>query len=269
MVFPVQNSTSGTVDQVESIDKVENIDKVEMIPVGEALALEDSPHGEEVEAHTESDTQETHYDNHGNPFVIRHEGMNRQMRRAKNGIQQYAQLKQNQMAREMKALDKDGMKYQGERLTWGQLKDLHDQCKASFAPILALIRQVRDPELKPYIDPADAQALNDALAILNKDVPISLEELKGIGQQHLHHAPDEPVKMEDIEHYLLYSELYGNFYNGYQGTIVPMFELVADVIRKADLRRTIAQNPEAVAKVLEQKAQAAEATQPTPEEVTQ
>ena len=179
-------------------------------------------------------------------YVLRHQGMNRQMRRSKNGTEQYATLKQNQMARSMREFEKSTGKIPGKAVTWGEVNQLYHQYKSAYAPILALVRMVRDPELSPFIAPEDARALTDNLTILNKDIPISLQELEHIHEYHKEHRDNEAIKFEDLEMQLFLIEKYQNYGSGFQGLIVPLFEHVGDIVRKAELRRTIYQNRDKV-----------------------
>lgn len=183
-------------------------------------------------------------------YVLRHQGMNRQMRRSKNGTEQYATLKKNQMARSMREFEKSTGKIPGKAVTWGEVNRLYHQYKSAYAPILALVRMVRDPELSPFIAPEDARALTDNLTILNKDIPISLQELEHIHEYHKEHNDNEAIKFEDLEMQLFLIEKYQNYGSGFQGLIVPLFEHVGDIVRKAELRRTIYQNRDKVNELL-------------------
>lgn len=184
-------------------------------------------------------------------YITRNKGMNRKMRRSRTGVKDYAQLKQNQMARSMREFEKATGKIPGKAVTWGEVNRLYHQYKSAYAPILALIRMVRDPELAPFIAPADSRALIDNLTILNKDIPISLQELEHIYEFHKDHTDNEAIKFEDLEMQLFLIEKYQNYGSGFQGLIVPLFEHVGDIVRKAELRRTIYQNREKVEELLQ------------------
>ena len=179
-------------------------------------------------------------------YVTKNEGPNRHQRRTKKGQEEYQKLQVNKARNEL-----FGDPEQGENVDWKAIEDLYATNKLAFTPIFHFIKYFRESGILQYVHPDDAEALKDNITILNKDVKAALEELEAIHDQHKEKSG--PVQFSDLQLYMVVTNMYQSFFQGFQGYILPTYEHLADIIRKAECVKTIAENPEAAQKLVNER----------------
>lgn len=176
-------------------------------------------------------------------YVTKNHGPNRHQRRTKKGQEEYQKLQVNKARNELFSGPEEG-----ENVDWKAIEDLYATNKLAFTPIFHFIKYFRESGILQYVHPDDVEALKDNITILNKDVKAALEELEAIHDQHKEKSG--PVQFSDLQLYMVVTNMYQSFFQGFQGYILPTYEHLADIIRKAECVKTIAENPEAAQKVI-------------------
>lgn len=179
-------------------------------------------------------------------YVTKNHGPNRHQRRTKKGQEEYQKLQVNKARNELFSGPEEG-----ENVDWKAIEDLYATNKLAFTPIFHFIKYFRESGILQYVHPDDAEALKDNITILNKDVKAALEELEAIHDQHKEKSG--PVQFSDLQLYMVVTNMYQSFFQGFQGYILPTYEHLADIIRKAECVKTIAENPEAAQKVINER----------------
>ena len=179
-------------------------------------------------------------------YVTKNHGPNRHQRRTKKGQEEYQKLQVNKARNELFSGPEEG-----ENVDWKAIEDLYATNKLAFTPIFHFIKYFRESGILQYVHPDDAEALKDNITILNKDVKATLEELEAIHDQHKEKSG--PVQFSDLQLYMVVTNMYQSFFQGFQGYILPTYEHLADIIRKAECVKTIAENPEAAQKVINER----------------
>lgn len=210
----------------------------EKVAKGEADLTEMGVLAEEMAKHTK----------HQKPlnYVTKNHGPNRHQRRTKKGQEEYQKLQVNKARNEL-----FGDPEQGENVDWKAIEDLYATNKLAFTPIFHFIKYFRESGILQYVHPDDAEALKDNITILNKDVKAALEELEAIHDQHKEKSG--PVQFSDLQLYMVVTNMYQSFFQGFQGYILPTYEHLADIIRKAECVKQIAENPEAAQKLVNER----------------
>lgn len=210
----------------------------EKVAKGEADLTEMGVLAEEMAKHTK----------HQKPlnYVTKNEGPNRHQRRTKKGQEEYQKLQVNKARNEL-----FGEAEQGENVDWKAIEDLYSTNKLAFTPIFHFIKYFRESGILQYVHPDDVEALKDNITILNKDVKAALEELEAIHDQHKEKSG--PVQFSDLQLYMVVTNMYQSFFQGFQGYILPTYEHLADIIRKAECVKRIAENPEAAQKLVNER----------------
>lgn len=244
-IFQDLKATEGDLKEDTKEEKVESwldMSKEEFgekVAKGEADLTEMGVLAEEMAKHTK----------HQKPihYVTKNHGPNRHQRRTKKGQEEYQKLQVNKARNELFG----GEAEQGENVDWKAIEDLYATNKLAFTPIFHFIKYFRESGILQYVHPDDAQALKDNITILNKDVKAALEELEAIHDQHKEKSG--PVQFSDLQLYMVVTNMYQSFFQGFQGYILPTYEHLADIIRKAECVKTIAENPEAAQKVINER----------------
>lgn len=179
-------------------------------------------------------------------YVTKNHDPNRHQRRTKKGQEEYQKLQVNKARNELFSGPEEG-----ENVDWKAIEDLYATNKLAFTPIFHFIKYFRESGILQYVHPDDAEALKDNITILNKDVKAALEELEAIHDQHKEKSG--PVQFSDLQLYMVVTNMYQSFFQGFQGYILPTYEHLADIIRKAECVKTIAENPEAAQKVINER----------------